>query len=186
MKFRLLGLVLLLGCTAASATELELNLSNDAARASVVQPIDPQGLEVGGGFLHHVDNGDILDAGLHLVDIADPGRGALDVGLGAKVYAVSFDDSDADGGALAVGGKFRYTWPTFNRFGIGGHLYYAPRVTSGGDIDRYVEGAIRAEYLIIKNANAYIGFRRIEVGNKKTDNTETFDTGLNAGIRLEF
>lgn len=186
MRLRLIGLSLVLAGGTASATDIDFNLSSDAARLGIVQPLSRPGLEVNGSWLHHEDDGDILGAGLHLVDIADPGRGALDVGVGAQVFAVSLDDDDADGGALAIGGKFRYTWPTFNRFGIGGHLYYAPSVTSGGDIERYVEGALRAEYLILQNANAYLGVRQVRIRNDISNDTETFESGLHGGIRLRF
>lgn len=172
--------------TAAAGT-LDLNLSSDAVRFGASLPVTDTGLEVDGDWLHEEDNGDILGAGLHLVDEAQPRRGALTVGVGGKVFYVDGDDG-YDGAALAAGGRFRYTWPSFNRFGVGGQLYYAPSVTAGGDLDSYLEGAIRAEYLVLKNANAYLGLRTVRVGVDQggNDDTETFESGLHAGIRLAF
>lgn len=181
-----LPLALLLTSGGASATSLNFNLSGEAARLGVVQPLQRNGLQVGASWLHHEDDGDILAAGLHLMDDAQPGRGSLDIGVGAKIFLISEDSRDADGGALGIGGKFRWTWPTFNRFGIGGHAYYAPDVTSAGDIEEYMEAALRAEYLILRNANAYVGVRAIRIGDEHTGDTETFESGLHAGIRIEF
>jgi len=189
MRFRMiaLGSALFLATGAASATTFDFNLASNAARVGLTQPLTTTGLEVGGGWLHHQDNGEILDAGLHLVNDANPGRGSLKVGLGAKLFYVNFDERGLDdGSSVAIGGKFRYTWPDFNRFAIGGHLYYGPSVTSAGDLKSYGEAAIRAEYLVLRNANAYIGVRRIRVGVDPRDDTETFESGVNAGIRLDF
>lgn len=170
----------------AGAGTLDLNLSNDAVRFGASQAVTDTGLEADGDWLHHTDHGDVLGAGLHLVDEAAPGRGALTLGVGGKLFYVNGDESDFDGAAVAIGGRFRYTWPTFNRFGIGGQLYHAPSVTSGGDVDRYTEGAVRAEYLVLRNANAYLGLRAVRVGVEPSDDTETFESGLHAGIRLSF
>lgn len=190
MRFRTIALggALLLASGAASATTFDFNLSNHAARVGLSQPLTTTGLEVDGDWLHHQDNGEILSAGLHLVNDANPGRGSLKVGLGAKLFYVNFDRWGLDDGtSVAIGGKFRYTWPDFNRFAIGGHLYYAPSVTSTGDLDSYGEAAIRAEYLVLRNANAYLGLRTIRVGlDRRGDDSKTFDSGLHAGIRLDF
>lgn len=178
-------LVFLLPAAPALGGSLNLNLSDDAFRAQVAQTITDTGLEIEGGWLHETDNGNVLDLGLHLVDDASPGRGALDVGVGAKVFHVDFDRFNGDGTALGIGGKFHYTWPTFNRFAVGGQLYHAPSVTSGGDIDRYTEAGVRAEYLILRNASAYVGVRSIRVG-VDGDRTRTFESGPHLGIRLDF
>jgi len=52
----------------ASADVLDINLSGDAAKISFIRPLPPEGLEAGAGLLHHDDDGDILEADLHLVD----------------------------------------------------------------------------------------------------------------------
>lgn len=191
MRLRELALVpLVLGVAAApaAATSIDFNLSGESAKLSFIQPLEPEGLEVGGGWLHHEDDGDLLEAELHLVDDANPRRGALELGVGGKLVAVSDDERDADGGALTIGGKFRYTWPNFNRFGIGGHAYYAPGATSASDIDGYQEFALRAEYLVLRNASAYIGYRDIELDydGRRFGSDRSFDDGFYAGVRISF
>lgn len=188
MRFRALAVVVagLLAGGQASASSVDFNLSNDAFRIGGSQELTANGLEIDGGWLHEEESGDVFGLGLHLMDDANAGRGALDIGIGGKLFYVDFDEGDYDGGSLAIGGKFRYTWPTFNRFGIGGQIYYAPGVTSSGDVDSYLEAALRAEYLVLRNANAYIGVRTIRVGIEPSDETETFESGLHVGIRLDF
>ncbi len=187
MRFRSSAIVLscLLAGGQASAGSVDFNLSDDAFRLGGAQDITETGLELEGSWLHEQDSGDLLDVGLHLIDDANPGRGALDIGVGGKLVYIDFDDADSDGAAFAIGGKFRYTWATFNRFAVGGHLYHAPSVTSGGDIDDYTEAALRAEYLVLRNANAYIGVRNVRVG-LDSGGTETFESGLHLGVRLDF
>lgn len=188
MRFRLMGLFLslMLITTNAAATSLDVNLSTRAVRARLTQPLLNNGLEVGGGWLHHISHGDVLDVALQLVDFPEPGRGALKLGVGGKLVVIDEDHPNVEGVALALGGKVRYTWPTFNRFGIGADIYYAPNVSSGGDVKSYFEGALRAEYLILRNANVYLGVRTVRIGDDPRDATHNFDSGAFLGLRLSF
>lgn len=190
MRLRHLALVpaLLAAAAPAAATSLDFNLSSESAKLSFIQPLAPEGLEIGGGWLHHEDDGDLLELDLHLVDDANPGRGALELGVGGKLVAVNDDRRDAEGGSLAIGGKFRWTWPNFNRFAVGGHAYYAPGATSASDIDGYQELALRAEYLLLRNANAYLGYREVELDydGRRFGSDRDFDSGPYAGIRISF
>lgn len=188
MHFGLRGLFLLLMliCANAAATSLDVNLSPHAVRVGLAEQLSNSGLEIGGNWLHDIDDGDVLDATLHLIDAPEPGRGALALGVGGKVLLIEEDGPDAEGAALALGGKVRYTWPTFNRIGIGAHIYYAPNVTSVGDVKRYFEGALRLEYLILRHANVYLGVRTVRIGDDRRDETRTFDSGPILGLRLNF
>lgn len=188
MRFRLAGLFLLpmLITSGASATSLDVNLSTHAVHAALSQELLNNGLEVGGSWLHHEDHGDVLAIALHLVDLPEPGRGALKLGVGGKLLAIGEDHPNVEGVALALGGKVRYTWPTFNRFGIGADVYYAPEVSSGGDAKHYFEGALRAEYLILRHANVYLGVRTVRIGDDPRNKTHNFDSGVHLGLRLSF
>lgn len=188
MHLRLMGLFLLsmLITTSAAATSLDVNLSTRALRARLTQPLLVNGLEVGGGWLYHVGHGNVFDLALHLVDSPEPGRGALKLGVGGKLLVIDENHPNVEGVALALGGKLRYTWPTFNRFGIGAEVYYAPDVSSAGDVKHYFEGALRAEYLILRNANAYVGIRTVRIGDDSRNETHNFDSGVFLGLRLDF
>lgn len=176
---------LCLAASAVSAGELDFNLSNDTVRVGLSQQLTPTGLEAGAHFLHHQDHGNVGGLELHLVDDAAPGRGALDVGVGARAYLYDADRDRADGGGLGVGGKFRWTWPTHNRIGIGGFLYYAPPVVAFDHVDSLVDTGVRLEYLVLRRAGVYVGYRYVAVELDNGDD-ETFDSGANVGFRLEF
>lgn len=187
MRCWLMGSFLLpmLITTTAAATSVGVNLSTHSVRAQVTQPL-VHGLELGGGWLHHINHGDVLDVALHLVDFPEPGRGALKLGVGGKLLLIEEDSPDVTGVAFALGGKVRYTWPTYNRFGIGADIYYAPDVSSGGDVKHYFEGSLRAEYLILRNANVYLGVRTVRIGDDPRNDTHNFDSGPFLGLRLNF
>lgn len=172
--------------TSAAATSLNVNLSGHAVRLGLTQQVTRSGLEVGVSWLHHEDHGDVLDVALHLVDYPEPGRGALKLGVGGKLLAIDEDNPNVEGVALALGGKLRYTWPTYNRVGLGAHIYYAPEVSSGGDVERYFEGALRVEYLILRHANVYLGVRTVLIGDDPRGETHDFDSGVFVGLRLSF
>lgn len=174
-----------LGAFAADAGQLDLNLSNDTVRLGIAQKLTPTGLEAGGHFLHHQDHGNVGGLEIHLVDDASPGRGALDVGVGARAYVYDSDDRNEDGGGLGVGGKFRWTWPTHNRIGIGGFVYYAPPVVSFDEIDSLVDTGVRLEYLVLRRAGVYVGYRYVAVELKNGDD-DTFDSGAHVGFTLRF
>lgn len=168
----------------AAAASLDLNLSDDAVRLKYRVSARNSGLETNASLLHTQDRGDVGAVGLHLVDDADPGSNTLEIGLGMQ--GVFMDTDLADGGALAVGGRFRWTLPNFNRFGVGGQLYYAPDVTSFGDTERYREGAIRFEYQILRQADVYIGYRSVKADFFSPGISRTIDSGIHAGFRLTF
>lgn len=177
----------LLASAAATASSLDLNVSDDALRFGGRYQLESgNGLEVNADWLHHQDNGDVLGAGMLMVNDAAAGRGALKVGVGGKLFYAAVDRRDADGAALGLGGRFHWTAPQWNRLAFAGHGYFAPDVTSGGDIDDYTELGVRAEYLVLKNAHAYLGYRNVRVGNGKTGDTETLDSSVNVGLRLDF
>ncbi|WP_440997832.1 YfaZ family outer membrane protein [Arhodomonas sp. SL1] len=184
---RTLTLAGILVAAPAGADSLELNISDDSARAGFRSTVDSaSGLEVGADWLHHQDDGNVFGAGMLMVNDAAPGRGALDVGIGAKLFHARLDSGDADGTALGLGGRFHWTSPDWNRLAFAGHGYFAPDVTAGGDIDRYTELAVRTEYAVLENAHAYLGYRNVRIGNERTDDTETFDSAVHLGLRLEF
>ncbi len=79
----------------------------------------------------------------------------------------------------------RYTFPQANRFGVGGHLYFAPDVLSFSDAEQFREVEIHASYNVIQDADVYIAYRNIQ-GEYDDGSEVTFDTGINIGIRVRF
>lgn len=179
--------ILSLIATEVSAVTLDLNLSDDAAEFKYAQRSRGGMLETQLGWMHEQDNGDVVHAGLHMVDDANPGGSALEAGIGGRVLFVDAPVSDGttlEGFALAVGGHFRYTIPSMNRLGVGGEIYYAPSIVAGGDLEDFAQWAVRGEYQILRQANIYLGYRRVrpDFGGGAV----TMESGLHAGLRLDF
>jgi len=190
MMLRYWGLTaLLLGMVLPAAAEtLDINLSGDAAEISYIRPLNNDGLEAGGGLLHHDDDGDIFTADFHLVDRPEPGRNALVLGIGGKLPVVMDDLRDADGAALAIGGKLRWTLPEYNRIGVAGSAYYAPSATSVSDVDGYQEYRIQGEFRLLEEADVYVGYRGIELSydGDEFGADRDFEDGVYAGFNIDF
>jgi hypothetical protein len=75
--------------------------------------------------------------------------------------------------------------PRYDRFSVTGEYYWAPEVLSGGDAEKYVDGTIRMNYSITRQADLFVGARY--TGAEFDDRPEIlFDTGMHAGLNLRF
>ena len=164
---------------------IDLNLSDDAVRASFATRLGDGGLQAGAGWLHQQDKGDIVHLGLHLVDAAANSGTDLTAGIGTRLFFVDADNAQLDGSAVAIGGFVRYVFPEYNRFSVGAHLYFAPDVVAFGDLNRYNEIEARISYNVLRDADVYIGARsaraRFEQGG-----SISFNSGLLLGIQMRF
>lgn len=163
---------------------LDLNLSDEAAEFRYAAGTGVPNMETEVSWLHEQNNGDILGVGVYAKDDALPGSQVLEIAVGGRLFAMETTENGPDGSGLAVGGRFRYTIPSMDRLGISGELYIAPSVVSGGDLDGFRQWAVRGEYQILRQANVYLGYRRVEpdFGGGSVD----FESGLHAGLRLNF
>lgn len=169
------------------ADSLDLNLNNDAARLTFSWDARDNKLTFDAGWLHHQDTGDVVNVGLHLIDFAASGPSAPEVGIGGKLFYVDADTvpGSSSGGALGLGGFFRYNFPQADRFGIRGQLYFAPDVVAFGDSTGYLEASLGLTYDVLREADIYIGARYVRA---KFENQADFtlDSGLHVGVRLKF
>jgi hypothetical protein len=174
-----------LSATGLQAAELDLNLNDDAAKLSYAADVSDRNLRVDGGVLHHQDRGDVLHIGLNLIGDASPGANPVTGGLGGRLIYADADLNNRDAVYLGIGGFLRYTLPTYDRFSVYGHLYYAPDVLAFGDGDRYQEAEARVSYNVLRQADLYLGVR---YSNARFDNagSQTIDNGLHIGIQLRF
>ncbi|MDP6674337.1 MAG: YfaZ family outer membrane protein [Gammaproteobacteria bacterium] len=180
----LIGITLL--CAQVIADELDLSLNNDALRLQYVYKMESSGLNLDTGWLHHSDNGDILHAGVHLVDLASSGRDKLEAGLGGRFVYTNGDHSDQSGFAVPIGGFVRFTPEAINRLSVVGSLYYAPSILAIGDMDEYQEASFRVSYSVIRDADMYVGARYARGDYKKGVADARFDSGMHIGMTLRF
>jgi hypothetical protein len=186
MMKRCLPVVLMLVVSPlAAANGLDLNVNNKAARVTLDFDLS-NNLVVDGSWFHHQDKGDVFGAGLHLTGAATGGRDPLQAGLGGRLLRIDSKAAGRDDGmALPIGGFVNYTLPDYNRFVIGGSIYYAPDVLSFGDVSKYWEYNAWAGYSVLRQGQVYLGLRGIRADFKNSPSV-TLDTGLHVGLRLRF
>ena len=179
-----LFLVLAAAACAARGANLDFNLASNAVQADFTDNLTDTGLEGTLGFMHHTDRVDLFDAGADLVGNASPVGSPLIFGVGGKFFYIS-PKGGSNGEALAIGAHFRWTIPAYNRFALGGELYYAPKIVAFQSADRFWEGRVTANYQILRNADAYIGYRYVSAAFNGSQSL-TLDSSVILGLSLTF
>ncbi|PYF84855.1 MULTISPECIES: YfaZ family outer membrane protein [Marinomonas] len=148
----------ILGTSAVNAASTAgVSLTNETVKGDVNFDMGTFGVDAGIAY-DKDENFTTTHLGVNVQD-ADT-SGPLQVGIGARVYGIDADlkdDSDVSM-ALALGGWYRYTLPEANRISIYGSLYYAPEVLSFTNLDHMYTYELRAEYMTMRNARAYISY----------------------------
>lgn len=90
-----------------------------------------------------------------------------------------------DGGGLALGGMVEARLPAFNRIGAIAYGYGAPKASTFGDFEGWLEYAVGVDYQVLKGASVYLGFRQVKVDIENFGNA-TVDSGWHFGLRLNF
>ncbi|MFO7593240.1 MAG: YfaZ family outer membrane protein [Pseudomonadota bacterium] len=192
MKFRAVGLFLLGAVsTAVTADNLDVNLRDEAIRA--IYTMDMQSRGKGGvstefGLLYSEDQKKLDDTLYHLgLNVTGENwsqSGTFAITLGGRAYFSSSDQGDM--AALAFGGALRFS--PVHRVGVGGHVYYAPDITSFMDIKSFRETGVRVDYQILPQAFVYLGYRNIEVDLEDNLGGHNFelDDDAHIGFKLLF
>lgn len=180
--------VLALAAGSAQAGAIDMNLSNDLAGIEYRQS-QPNNLGFNASWLHRArtDKGDFPKTanlfGLG-VNVSQQASQQLQVSVGGKAVYLRHDGEG--NGAFGLGGSFRYGLPGNERVGLGGRLYFAPRVTSFGDLEGYLETGVRLDYLVLRQAAIYVGYRDIQVDVKDVKGSLKFDSQAHVGLELLF
>lgn len=187
MRFLRAGLFIILAATAFStrAANLDFNLASNALDVDYTANLTDSGLEGDLSYLHHSDRVDIGAVGLDLVGNASPVGSPLIFGVGAKFFFISPKGGVSNGSAIGVGGHFRYTWPDYNRFVLGGELYYAPSIVSFQNVDHYLQYGVKASYEVLRNADVYVGYRHVSASFNGSGNV-ALDSSFMVGMNLTF
>lgn len=183
----------LLPLQAALAGAIDFRVGKDVAEVSFLTQTSSfgyGGADIGfSGIVNEFDDvigtASILVSGNTAGDIK-----ALHFGVGAKAYLGVLDgpdniNIDANGGAIAIGGKIRYVFPSAAPVAILGEVFYAPEITSISDFDELIEFRLGVELEITPSAMAYIGYRKLEVTSDNNFEYE-FDDAAHVGVRFEF
>lgn len=170
----------------AQGSGLDINVSNRAVRAAYDTQITLSGLDLSFEGLHNSDNGNIADVGLGLRADANPGGSPVTALIGAKALWLDPNYAGVSSGyAVALGGGVNFVLPSYNRISFGGYIYWAPKVTSFSNADRFLEEEVRAGYRLLPNGSLYLGYRHVTASFKNTDDL-VIDNGINLGVALRF
>lgn len=181
----LLAGILALSSFAVAANEIDLNVNDKAVRVAVAVDLRND-LVVDGSYFYHDDRGDVFGVGLHVTGPFTAGTNALRAGLGVRLLRVDADIRGRDSGTvLPLGGFVNYRFPGYDRFSVGGSVYYSPDVLSFGDTRRYSEYNAWAAYSVVRRGQVYLGVRGIRADFELSPEV-TFDTGMHLGLRLQF
>jgi hypothetical protein len=183
-------LCLALTATTADAEGLDINLSGQALRglyAGSLSNLFPRvnGVYELGAIVGEEDERDFVQAHAGLLATGDAGAAQANViaGLGGRVAVL--DNDGVTGGALALGGMFEGRLPAFNRIGAIAYAYGAPKASSFGDLEGYLEYAFGIDYQVLQTASVYAGFRQLKIDAKGLGEL-TVDNGWHLGLRLNF
>jgi hypothetical protein len=184
----------LLVASPARAELFDASIGEDSVRLAVSGPlsrlfaVDKGEYELGGQFgdIEEFDSEDYftLHAGATLRgDAGSSANTSLTGGLGARAQYVSADGEH--GGALALGGNATLKLLQANRLRFNAALWYGPDPASFGDIDEYLEYSVSVGYEVLRDAELYVGYRKVEVGIDGGPNVDLEDSA-HIGVRLQF
>lgn len=182
-----LGLVVTMS---AQAEIVDLNIGNKTFRGGFSGPLSrfmqgTTGQYDAGLVFNRQSRGNLYQAHVGVLMAGDVGLSEVNLaaGIGGRMLYSKLGSSG--GGALALGGQVEARPASFNRLGLSATSYYAPSITSFGDLNRYMENTVSLDYEVIHGGSVYGGYRNIkqEMGNS---GNVTVDNGLNLGVRLKF
>jgi hypothetical protein len=188
MKQALVFLGLALAASVARAEHGDINLSSSTLRGVYGGPLTGR---LGGDYEFGALLGERNDrsfqqvhAGLLVTGDAGARDATVTAGVGGRLFVLNGEGSE-DGGGLALGGMVDARLPAFNRVGVIGYGYYAPKASTFGDLEAWWEYAVSADYQVLQGASVYLGWRQVKV-DVDGAGTATVDTGWHFGVRLKF
>ena len=173
----------------AMAQNLDMNLGDKSASFRYNAFVGGSTLgrtELNFGVLYNEDKNRYADVGLLVVDTAGSKAPGLEVGIGPRVMFMWEDDHDAQGTAIALGGRLNYKPQQMKRLRLGLEGYFAPSITSFMDVDRAYLLETRVGYEVLPTALAYIGYRSIQASFNKGKGTHAIDRSAFLGVQLSF
>lgn len=162
---------------------IDVSLASDSARLEYDAAKVGSGLHVSASIQHHETEGNLGSLGAHVVDVREP-NSPLYLGIGGRVFG--YVSGDYDGGALGLGGFFRYNIPKTKGVSLAGYAYYAPSVVSFGDTQSLVDTDVRIQYALLPTARVYMGYRFSQVEIEQTNEDIQLEKGIHFGLKADF
>jgi len=147
------------------------------------------GADIGFGVLINEYNDVLANASILVTGSSAGDVRGLHFGVGAKAYAGALEGPngalDIDGGAIGIGARIRYVFPSDMPLAVLAEAYFAPEVTNISDFDGLLEYRVALELEVTPSARAYIGYRMLEVTYSDNIDYEV-DDSAHVGVRFEF
>ena len=188
-SFLVLGLLSISSWAMADA--LDINLNDKAAQLTYQKAA---GMNFQGNAAWHVGalyndvKNNFFDAGL-LVKGEEDSIPGLTLGLGTKAVLANISAPAAVNksvaSALAIGVEVGYAVPTARKFSVTADVYGSLKIVTFNDADRFLQSSVRAEYELVPQTFAYVGYRSIHA-NLTNGGDVVIDDGAVIGIKMGF
>ncbi len=169
------------------AGSADVQLSNDAVRASLELPVSNMAALSSYTLGYQKDKGTMGAIGFHAVDLG--AISVLQTGIGVKAYTVNLTQASRAGVFAGISGFVRGE----TALGIGGELElsYSPEILSFmTDAKSMVEGQARVTYRVMQQAKVFIGYSGGTVNFTDAANVSnaqaSFEDRFNLGFRMSF
>ncbi|HEY0634112.1 MAG TPA: YfaZ family outer membrane protein [Gammaproteobacteria bacterium] len=187
----------------AQADSLDLNLNDDSMRMTYEAAMG-KGAAMDVGYYYNDrlkgSDADLMHLGLHVTGDNWSQSGIFNIKVGGRLvytdlerYDLNLNKHQYDAMALGLGGEVRFS--PVHRLGFGASAYYAPRIASFLDAQRYSEYGVKIDYQLLTQAFIYVGYRQINVEVEHLDDplmVERFngkfelDDSAHVGLKLLF
>ncbi|GHD54124.1 YfaZ precursor [Marinobacter persicus] len=178
-------LALSMAAAPAFASDLDLSLTNDSVKGQYNFMSSKDDIQFGAGYTYHEGSRHIANGDFYAQGQTALGNLPTTAGLGARAIGWD-DDSDANGGAVALGGFSQVNIPAVPGLSVSGSLHYAPSILSFGDSDDMTNVELRGSYRIIRNAEVFAGYRYLNTDIDGSSADINLDEGVMAGMKLMF
>jgi hypothetical protein len=183
LKIIFSGLLLSFSVQSMAGGSIDISLSNDSARLEYDAAKVGSGLHVSASAMHHEEDGDLISLGLHVVDVREP-NSPLYLGVGGRIFG--FKNGDVDGGALGVGGFYRYQINQVPGLSTAGYVYYAPSVVSFDNTENLADADVRIQYALLPTARVYMGYRYSRYKLEGISKVFMLEEGVHFGLKVDF
>jgi len=135
------------------------------------------------GYQYNNDKDYVIDTSLAYVGkgVLDPN---LDLGLKAKLVYAKAKDLNELGTGVLLGVHAAYWLPTATPTNISVEYLLSPEILAFSDAEQMNELSVRANIRLLRNLQAFVGYRHFEV-DYSSDKVK-FDDGAHLGFELAF
>lgn len=181
----------LLTASQVLADSIDLNINDDSMRAVYEADMGSanKGLALDAGYYYNDSesasrsDADMMHVGLHVTGDNWSQSGVFNIKVGGRMIYTSLA-SNVDVMALGLGGEVRFS--PVRRVGIGASAYYAPRIATFLDGERYSEYGVKLDYQLLTQAFVYVGYRQINVEVENIGDKIELDDSAHLGLKLLF